>query len=76
MTIKTMQLPEELINEARELSLDIHKMEELNKLSFKYLNLYRKEFKKLIKKEYPNLDYDQYLKVSYDSKTNEIFFEE
>jgi hypothetical protein len=71
-----MQFSKELINEATELSLDIHKMEELNKLSFKYLNLYRKRFLELVKKEYPNLDLDLYLKVSYDSKTNEIFFEE
>ena len=72
--MKTIELPEELSKYAKELSYYINEYEILNKGSYKYLNFYRKEFKKLIKKEYPNLDTNQ--EVSYNSKTNQLFFYE
>ena len=70
----TIQLPQELCKYAIELIENIKKESEINKTSFKNLNLNKKTLIQLLKKEYPNLVLNQNFNFSYNVITNEVSF--
>ena len=72
--MKDLILPEELCVYAITLMININKETEINKKSYKNINLYKKQLIELLEKAYPNLDLNQNFNISYNHLSNEVSF--